>query len=240
MLCSVRGSTTGGRAACQYPYVDLQPAMDSTRAGLGGVHAQLLHRDPSDAHGSAELEHFQHRPMRHGAFYRARVMPRSFMLAVWTSMVRVSASLKLSGDEHLRHGCVRTKKLLARHTWQKMQRDEQTDNVTKRSRGEPWRKTGEVCAAYAPGEGAFAELRRGLERLFLHIRLAVERRVLDTAELRNCPHRRLAVERHVCVCVRACVRTCVRVSVDIWLKPFGACVEAKTAVYQSNGFNDGG
>ena len=42
-------------------------------------------------------------------------------------------------------------------------------------------------------------------------------------------------ERHVCVCLRACVRACVRVSVAIWLKPFGPCVEAKTAVYQSNG-----
>ena len=44
----------------------------------------------------------------------------------------------------------------------------------------------------------------------------------------------------VCMCVRACGPTCVRVSVAIWLKPFGACVEAKTAVYQSNGFKDGG
>ena len=59
------------------------------------------------------------------------------------------------------------------------------------------------------------------------------------AEVR-CEGRQRAEERDVCVCVRACGPTCVRVSVAIWLKPFGACVGAKTAVYRSNGFNDGG
>ena len=57
--------------------------------------------------------------------------------------------------------------------------------------------------------------------------MAVERLVLDTAELRNCPHRILAEERHVCVCVRACVCTGVCVCpVAIWLK-YGSFVMAK-------------
>ena len=45
----------------------------------------------------------------------------------------------------------------------------------------------------------------------------------STAELRKCPHRRLAEECphnvRVCVCVRACV--CVCVSVAIWLRTYG-------------------
>ena len=43
--------------------------------------------------------------------------------------------------------------------------------------------------------------------------------------------------------VRPLVYTCQEVeswSVAIWLKLFGACVGAKTAVYRSNGFIDGG